>query len=98
MDDIAKFIHHDLSFLIVDATEQRTERRKKDSGYSGKKKAHTVKNQIVVDKLGNIIHISKSIPGNVHDKKLFDQSRVKLPDNAKGDLGYLGTNIAIPIT
>jgi hypothetical protein len=83
--------------LVVDATEQRTERRKKGCGYSGKKKSHTVKTQIVVDKKGNIVHISKSVSGNIHDKKLFDKSKVKLPDNAKGDLGYLGTNIRIPI-
>ncbi len=82
--------------LVVDATEQRTERRSKGCGYSGKKKAHTIKTQIVVDKKGSIQHISASVPGNIHDKKLFDQSGVVLPDSAKGDLGYLGTNITIP--
>lgn len=82
--------------LVVDATEQRTERRRKGTGYSGKKKAHTIKTQIVVDGKGNIRHISASVPGNIHDKKLFDQSGVILPDTAKGDLGYLGTNITIP--
>jgi hypothetical protein len=82
--------------LVVDATEQRTERRKSGSGYSGKKKTHTIKTQIVVDKKGTIRHVSPSVPGNVHDKKLFDQSGVMLPDTAKGDLGYLGTDIAIP--
>lgn len=82
--------------LVVDATEQRTERRGKGSGYSGKKKAETIKTQVVISKKGKVIHVSKSVPGNIHDKKLFDQSGVKLPDNAKGDLAYLGTNIAIP--
>ena len=82
--------------LVVDATEQRTERRDKGSGYSGKKKAQTIKTQIVVDKKGTIMHVSNSAPGNIHDKKLYDASGVKLPDNAKGDLAYLGTNIAIP--
>lgn len=82
--------------LVVDATEQRTERRKKGGGYSGKKKAHAIKTQIVVDKKGNILHISQSVPGNCHDKKLFDYSGVKLPDNAKGDLGYIGTSLTIP--
>jgi DDE superfamily endonuclease/Helix-turn-helix of DDE superfamily endonuclease len=82
--------------LVVDATEQRTERRNRDSGYSGKKKAETIKTQIVVDKKGNIVHISGSVPGNIHDKKLYDRSGVKLPDNAKGDLAYVGTNITIP--
>lgn len=86
----------DILKLVVDATEQRTERRDKGSGYSGKKKAETIKTQIVVDKKGKIIHISDSVPGNIHDKKLFDVSKVKLPDNAKGDLAYLGTNITIP--
>lgn len=83
--------------LVVDATEQRTERRNSGSGYSGKKKAETIKTQIVVSKkTKKITHVSASVPGNIHDKKLFDDSGVTLPDNAKGDLGYLGTNIAIP--
>lgn len=82
--------------LVVDATEQRTERRDRGSGYSGKKKAETIKTQIVVDTKGKIRHVSRSVPGNIHDKKLFDESGVTLPDNAKGDLAYLGTNIAIP--
>ena len=86
----------DILKLIVDATEQRTERRNKGCGYSGKKKAHTIKTQIVVDKKGGIRHISASVPGNIHDKKLYDQSALILPDNTKGDLGYLGTNLIIP--
>lgn len=82
--------------LVVDATEQRTERRKDGCGYSGKKKAHTVKTQLVVDKAGNIRHISPSVPGSMHDKKLFDRSGVTLPPNATGDLGYLGVGITLP--
>ena len=82
--------------LIVDATEQRTERRNTGCGYSGKKKAHTIKTQIVVDTKGDIRHVSAAVPGNVHDKKLFDQSEMVLPDSAFGDLGYLGANLIIP--
>lgn len=92
----ADLSEEDVLKLVVDATEQRTERRKDGCGYSGKKKAHTIKTQIVVDKRGRIRHISPSVPGSMHDKKLFDHSGVTLPRNAKGDLGYLGTNIAIP--
>lgn len=33
----------DIRHFIVDATEQRTEHRNQGSGYSGKKKAHTIK-------------------------------------------------------
>ena len=86
----------DILKLVVDATEQRTERRSSGSGYSGKKKAETIKTQIVVDRKGKIVHVSPSVPGNIHDKKLFDRSGVTLPDNAKGDLAYLGTNLTIP--
>lgn len=82
--------------LVVDATEQRSERRNAGSGYSGKKKQETIKTQVVVTKKGRIMHISPSVPGNIHDKKLYDTSGVHLPDNAKGDLAYLGTNITIP--
>ena len=34
--------------------------------------------------------------GNIHDKKLYDQTGVKLRDTDLGDLGYLGTNLRIP--
>jgi hypothetical protein len=78
--------------LIADATEQETERRK-GTGYSGKKKRQTIKTQIVVDVKGHIKHISQSIPGNIHDKKLYDTTGVKA---GMGDLGYLGTSMRLP--
>lgn len=81
--------------FLLDATEQETERRP-GSGYSGKKKKQTVKTQVVVDVKGRIKHISQSVPGNIHDKKLHDQTGVLLRDTDLGDLGYLGTNLAIP--
>ena len=92
----ANLSEEEILTLVVDATEQRTERRDKGCGYSGKKKAHTIKTQIVVSGKGDIMHISASVPGNIHDKKLFDHSRITLPDLALGDLAYLGTNITIP--
>lgn len=50
--------------LVVDATEQRTERRNDGSGYSGKKKAETIKTQIVISKKNKkIAHVSASVPG-----------------------------------
>ena len=78
--------------LIADATEQETEKRK-GTGYSGKKKKQTVKTQIIVDTKGHIKHISQSIPGNIHDKKLYDNTGIKANI---GDLGYLGTNMRLP--
>jgi hypothetical protein len=92
----ANLSEEEIMKLIVDATEQRTERRSSGCGYSGKKKAHTIKTQIVVDQQGDIRHVSPSVPGNIHDKKLYGRSGVRLPDTALGDLAYLGTNITIP--
>lgn len=89
--------------LIVDATEQETERRD-GSGYSGKKKKQTVKTQIHVTPDTDIEAVSKSYAGNIHDKKVYDTcqtycivkgklKRVK----KKGDLGYIGTECSTPI-
>lgn len=90
--------------LIVDATEQETERRP-GTGYSGKKKRQTVKTQIHITSSGIIKAVSASVPGNMHDKKLYDESQTfcRGPDGkpqrvqTKGDLGYLGTECDIPI-
>ena len=83
--------------LILDATEQESEKRK-GSKYSGKKKRNTVKTQIIVTKNGKVKHVSSTVSGNIHDKKLFDNSRIKIPKtcNLIGDLGYVGTDCIIP--
>jgi Helix-turn-helix of DDE superfamily endonuclease/DDE superfamily endonuclease len=60
--------------LIVDATEQKAYRRK-GTGYSGKKKSYTLKTQFIVGRDRRIRSISKSIPGQRSDKKLYDQTK-----------------------
>jgi hypothetical protein len=90
--------------LIVDATEQETERRK-GTKFSGKKYRQTIKTQIHVNARGIIKAVSKSITGNRHDKYLYDQSKTycRGPDGAvipvkkHGDLGYTGTECITPI-
>lgn len=84
--------------LIIDATEQETEKRD-GSGYSGKKKKQTVKTQIVVTPEGKIKSVSKSIKGNIHDKKLYDQTKFYTDKKVtkKSDLGYVGTECQTPI-
>lgn len=96
--------------LIVDATEQESQKRK-GTGYSGKKKKQTIKTQIIVNETGIIKSVSKSIAGNRHDKKLYDQTRsytynvragiatkniqsIKIKKLA--DLGYQGTECDLP--
>lgn len=84
--------------IIVDATEQNTEKRG-GSGYSGKKKQQTVKTQVSVDKKGRIIHVTKTYSGNIHDKKVYDKEILKVPKKVKlkGDLGYIGTRCETPV-
>lgn len=83
--------------LIIDATEQETERRK-GTGYSGKKKRQTIKTQIAVTPQGIIKSVSQSVKGSVHDKKLYDQTKMHTTKNIKkrGDLGYIGTSMLLP--
>jgi hypothetical protein len=81
--------------LIVDAFEQPIERPKKGQKdfYSGKKKRHTVKSEIRINKKGRIVHVSKPVPGRVHDFNLFKQGP-PLPDHTRGyfDSGYQGVD------
>ena len=86
---------------FIDATEQQINRPKKNQKhyYSGKKKRHTLKNQIVIDNKLKICSVSKSVEGKKHDKKLYDESRIytKKKSNFKGDLGYTGADmITVP--
>lgn len=93
--------------LIIDAKEQRIERpaNKKDKDgkvqdrqkpyYSGKKKTHTLKNQIAVAPNGRIEDVSESVPGGAnHDLTLLRQTDLlaKLSDDeaAMMDKGYDG--------
>lgn len=83
---------------IVDATEQPTQRPKDNETqkryYSGKKKRHTLKTQIVVAPDGELMAVSQTVPGSQHDKSLYDESGVsgKLDDDEAmmGDSGFQG--------
>jgi hypothetical protein len=90
-----------LKEFIIDGTE-RPIRRPKDSNqqehfYSGKKKFHTVKNQLIVSpRSRKILAVSKTVEGKLHDKKLMEQDLLYsyCPPEAKGlgDSGYQGTD------
>lgn len=94
----------ELTRLTVDGTEQpiqrpkqKNKRRKKAKQrkyYSGKKKCHTIKHQLVVTKDKKIFDVSGSHPGSHHDKTIFEKERMKdkIPKGAKveGDKGYEG--------
>lgn len=85
--------------VLIDATEQRVSRPGKDNArrkryFSGKKKAFTLKTQMVADGDRYFLAISACVPGARHDKKLSDdlQTVARLPDGceALADKGYQG--------
>jgi transposase len=79
--------------LIVDCTEQIIQRpsRKQRCWYSGKKKRHTIKTEIIVTEKGEIVSASKPAPGRVHDIEIRRRGAA-LPKNAHiyADSGYQG--------
>jgi len=87
---------------FLDATEQEIPRpkskRKRKTHYSGKKKRHTVKTQITVNKDGLIVHKTRHGRGRTHDYALFKHSHLHLPDAVclGVDLGYDGIKTDYP--
>ena len=87
---------------FLDATEQEIPRpkakRKRKTHYSGKKKRHTVKTQITVNKDGLIVHKTRHARGRTHDYALFNHSHPHLPDAVclGVDLGYVGIKTDYP--
>lgn len=96
--DIEKLLQAcpELEFMI-DGTERRVRRPKntdqQKAKYSGKKKAHTVKNNILTEKkTGKIKGLSRTVSGKVHDKKLADEQNLRFPKHSKlwQDTGFQG--------
>lgn len=79
--------------LLIDATEQQVQRpkRKQKCWYSGKKKRHCIKNEIITTEKGRIVSVSPSVPGTVHDITIRRRGP-PLPENshAYADSGYQG--------
>ena len=60
--------------------------------YSGKKKRHTIKSQIAVNKSDKTIICTSFSNGKCHDFRLFKESKVFINKNIKllADTGFLG--------
>ena len=91
--------------LQVDGTERRRQRPQDDAQqkehYSGKKKAHTDKNILVVNaNTKKVVYLSPTIPGKTHDKKATDEAQVAYPTNATldKDTGFQGYEPAATLT
>lgn len=98
--------------LFFDSTERPTARpvRGQKRFYSGKKKRHTLKTQVVVTRVRKrpgvagqrrrvrIVAVSPTFPGSTHDKKVYDRTGVVIPPGVQGygDTAYLGTPLKTP--
>jgi hypothetical protein len=98
--------------LFFDATERAIPRptRRQKRYYSGKKKRHTLKTQVVVTRVRKtpgrghqrrrvrIVAVSRTFPGSTHDKKVYDETGVVIPPGVTGcgDTAYIGTGLKTP--
>jgi len=88
--------------VITDGTEQQIprpkDRTKRKTHYSGKKKRHTVKNQITINLKGEIIHKPPHSPGRRNDYAILKIKHPILSEELMVfyDLGYLGVEKDFP--
>ena len=83
--------------LSLDASERGLQRPvnedKQKAKYSGKKKAHTDKNILLVNEnTKKVVYLSATTEGKKHDKKLAEESLIRYPKNATltKDTGFQG--------
>ena len=79
--------------LLIDCTEQPIQRptKKQKAYYSGKKKRHTLKTEIVMTEQGRIVNLSNPHAGKLHDIGVR-RSSTALPPGSRvyADSGYQG--------
>lgn len=83
--------------LTIDGTERRRQRPKNPEKqalhYSGKKKAHSDKNVLIVNtRTKRVGYLSQTCAGKTHDKKIADNERIAYPRQAtlRKDTGFQG--------
>lgn len=83
--------------LSLDGTERRLQRPtdplKQGAKYSGKKKAHTDKNILLVNEnTKRVVYLSPTVEGKKHDKKATEEAAISYPANAtlSKDTGFQG--------
>ena len=83
--------------LLLDGSERRRQRpkdnQKQRQHYSGKKKAHTDKNLMIVNAQTNrVVYLSPTEPGKTHDKRLADEAGLTYPSGTTlgQDSGFQG--------
>lgn len=83
--------------VTIDATERRRQRPKDNEKqklfFSGKKKTHTVKNNLIVNPEDRKVkYLSGTCEGKKHDKKICDEENLTFPEGItlNKDTGYQG--------
>jgi hypothetical protein len=81
----------------LDGTERRRQRptdaQRQKEHYSGKKKAHTDKNILLVNEMTRkVIYLGPTVAGKTHDKRAVDAAPIAYPTNATldKDTGFQG--------
>ena len=99
-DEVEQYFPGFLAF--IDSTEQQIPRpvdnKRRKAYYSGKKKKHTVKNQITVNNRGFIIHKTNHKRGCKHDYDVYKNNHPVTPKEVVNvfDLGYVGIEKDFP--
>lgn len=90
--------------FMIDGTERPINRPQdkedRKTYYSGKKKAHTVKNNVITERGGKIVYLSDTDEGKKHDKKIADEEGYKFPRGSTlwqdtGFQGYVPSGVKI---
>lgn len=94
----------EIAEIFIDTTEQQRLRPKKQVQkryYSGKKKRHTLKTQLVVGQTGKILLVSKPYSGKHHDYDIFQRERTAdtIPKQSHSylDRGFQGVKKDFPL-
>ena len=83
-----------------DATERPIQRPKdreaQQAHYSGKKKQHTVKNNLLINADSKVLLVTPSYEGRIHDKRIADMMVYSLPEGSclYQDAGFQGFSVA----
>lgn len=86
----------EVKLYFQDGTERPiarpTDPEEQETYYSGKKKRHTVKNNVLVNAKGEIVLLTATCEGKKHDKKIADEAAFTLPEGSLlyQDTGFQG--------
>ncbi len=82
--------------FMIDGTERPINRPQDKAQqkhyYSGKKRGHSVKNNIITERGGKVVYLSGTHEGKKHDKKIADEEDYHFPSGSKllQDTGFQG--------